>query len=69
MRLLLPKLPILKANESEKILLALGFELLRSKGSHHIYGKGKERIDIPYHSGKKLHPKIVKSVINLLEEN
>jgi predicted RNA binding protein YcfA (HicA-like mRNA interferase family) len=69
MRWLLPKLPILSARDAERIILSLGFELLRTKGSHRIYGKEKERIVIPFHSGKNLHPKITKSVIELLEEN
>jgi len=64
----LPKLPILDAKEAEKILLSLGFELLRIKGSHHIYGKGNSRFVLPFHSGKSIHPKIVKSVIDLQDE-
>jgi predicted RNA binding protein YcfA (HicA-like mRNA interferase family) len=63
----LPKLPILNAKEAEKILVALGYVLIRTKGSHHIYGKGGDRFVLPFHSGKDLHPKIVKSLINLLE--
>jgi len=63
----LPKLPILNAKEAEKILLAIGYELIRTKGSHHIYGKDSERFVLPFHSGKDLHPKIVKTLINLLE--
>lgn len=63
----MPKLPILNAKEDEKILLALGYELIRTKGSHHIYGKASERYVLPFHSGKNLHPKIVKTLINILE--
>lgn len=63
----MPKLPILNAREAEKILIALGFDLIRIKGSHHIYGKEGERFVVPFHSGKDLHPKIVKSLINLVE--
>jgi len=63
----LPKLPILNAREAEKILLALGFDLIRIKGSHHIYGKGSERFVVPFHSGKDLHPKIEKNLMNLVE--
>ena len=57
------------AKEAERILISLGFELLRTKGSHHIYGKGTERFVLPFHSGKSLHPKIVKSLIDLQEKN
>lgn len=64
----MPKLPILDAKEAEKILFSLGFELLRIKGSHHIYGKGPLRFVLPFLSGKNLHPKIVKSIIDLQDE-
>jgi predicted RNA binding protein YcfA (HicA-like mRNA interferase family) len=49
-------------------LFALGFLLIRSKGSHRIYSRNSDRIVIPFHSGKNLHPKIVKSVLDLLED-
>ena len=68
MRLHLSKLPTLTAKEAEKILFALGFLLIRSKGSHRIYSRNSDRIVIPFHSGKNLHPKIVKSVLDLLED-
>jgi predicted RNA binding protein YcfA (HicA-like mRNA interferase family) len=45
------------------MLLAAGFLFLRSKGSHRIYIKGNSRVIVPYHSGKILHPKIVRQVI------
>jgi predicted RNA binding protein YcfA (HicA-like mRNA interferase family) len=35
----MPKLPVLTATEAERILLGLGFYLLRTKGSHRIYRK------------------------------
>jgi hypothetical protein len=40
----MPKLPRWKATEAERALLHAGFEHLRSKGSHRIYGKGKSRL-------------------------
>jgi predicted RNA binding protein YcfA (HicA-like mRNA interferase family) len=60
-------LPTLNAKEAEKILIALGYELLRTKGSHRIYGKASERFVLPFHSGKDLHPKIVKSLMELTQ--
>lgn len=36
----MPKLPRWTAVQAERALLAVGFDLLRSKGSHRIYGKG-----------------------------
>jgi len=63
----LPKNPRITAIEAEKMLLEKGFRLLRTKGSHRIYIKNERRIVIPFHSGKILHPKIVKQVIKAIE--
>jgi len=63
----LPKLPRLTPQEAESMLLKDGYEFIRSKGSHRIYLKGTRRMVIPYHSGKVLHPKIVKQVIKAIE--
>ena len=51
------------AKEAEKLLLASGFLLNRTKGSHRIYFRDSTRIVIPFHGGKSLHPKIVKEVL------
>jgi predicted RNA binding protein YcfA (HicA-like mRNA interferase family) len=51
------------------MLLKAGFEMLRSKGSHRIYAKDNRRIVIPFHSGKILHPKIVKQVIQRIKNS
>jgi predicted RNA binding protein YcfA (HicA-like mRNA interferase family) len=64
----MPKLPRWTAAEAEKALLAAGFVLLRSKGSHRIYLKGARRVVVPFHSGVVLHPKIVKQVLEAIEE-
>lgn len=61
----MPKLPVIEAKEAERILLKLGFILIRTKGSHKIFKKDSERIVIPFHSGKPLHPKIIKGIIDL----
>lgn len=63
----MPKSPRLTASDAEKLLLDAGFSLLRSKGSHRIYFKDGERVVIPFHSGKILHPKIVKQVMEAIE--
>ena len=63
------KLPRLKAEEAEKMLLKAGFELIRSKGSHRIYLKGNRRIVIPFHPGRILHPKVVKQVLKAVGES
>ena len=62
------KLPRLTAKEAEKILLDSGFTFLRQKGSPHIYGKASKRMVIPFHPGKILHPKIVKELIEISQD-
>jgi len=64
----LPKNPRWTAKDAEKELLSNGFEILRTKGSHKIYIKNNIRIVLPFHSGKILHPKIVKQVIKAIKK-
>lgn len=64
----MPRLPRWTAIEAERALLSAGFELLRSKGSHRIYGKGAVRVTVPCHSGAALHPKIIKQVLEAIQE-
>ena len=64
----MPKLPRLTPEEAEKRLLRAGFLHIRSKGSHRIYQREKERFVLPFHKGKILHPKIVKALIELIGE-
>lgn len=63
------KLPRLTAKEAEEILLQSGFVFARSKGSHRIYFKNKVRVAVPFHANKILHPKIVKQVLDAVEQN
>jgi predicted RNA binding protein YcfA (HicA-like mRNA interferase family) len=63
----MPKLPRLTAAEAEALLLRSGFVWLRSKGSHRIYAKDNRRVVVPFHSAT-LHPKIVKQVLQAIEE-
>lgn len=67
MRQKLPKSPRWTAKNAEKELLSGGFKIIRTKGSHKIYMKNNIRIVLPFHSGKILHPKIIKQVIKALE--
>jgi predicted RNA binding protein YcfA (HicA-like mRNA interferase family) len=62
------KLPRWSAPEGEKVLLAAGFHLLRSKGSHRIYAKETRRVVVPFHARTILHPKIVKQILEAIEE-
>ncbi|MBI4680231.1 MAG: type II toxin-antitoxin system HicA family toxin [Nitrospirae bacterium] len=52
------------AAETIRALEKAGFFFSRQSGSHKIY-KNKEgkRTTIPYHSGKILHPKTLKSIL------
>ena len=64
----MPKLPRLTAADAEAMLLKARFVWLRSKGSHRIYAKGGRRMVVPFHSNATLHPKIVKQVLDAIEE-
>lgn len=64
----MPKLPRWSAVQAERALLAAGFQLLRSKGSHRIYGKGSLRVTVPFHSVDDLHPKIIKQVLETIAD-
>ena len=50
------------------MLLKSSFVWLRSKGNHRIYGRGGRRVVVPFHSGMTLHPKIVRQVLEAIEE-
>ena len=65
----MPKVPRLTAAECEALLLRNGFDLLRSKGSHRIYGKNDQRVVVPFHGSATLHPRIVKQVLEAIGEN
>ncbi len=51
--------PRLTAVEAEKLLLRAGFVQVRSRDSHRMYRRHTERIVVPFHGGRHLHPKIV----------
>lgn len=55
------------APEAERRLLDAGFTLLRTKGSHRIYGKGAARVVVPFHAGRTLHPKVVRQVLDAID--
>ena len=62
------KLPKLNSKEAEKLLFENGFILDRQTGSHRIYKKDNKRMVIPHHSGKILHPKIIKELFEILND-
>jgi predicted RNA binding protein YcfA (HicA-like mRNA interferase family) len=59
------KLPRVTAMQIIKVLEKSGFRLSRQSGSHKIYkdNRGK-RVTVPFHSGKILHPKVLKSILS-----
>ncbi len=58
------KLPRITARQIIKILGNKGFVLVRQSGSHKIYKNAEgQRVTVPYHSGKILHPKLLKSIL------
>ncbi len=64
----MPKGPRLTAADAEGMLLKAGFAWLRSKGSHRVYGNGGRKVVVPFHSAATLHPKIVKQILEAIEE-
>ena len=58
------KLPRVSAAEAVRALEKAGYFLARQSGSHRIYKNAEgRRATVPYHSGKELHPKILKSIL------
>lgn len=59
------QIPRITAKEAERVVLKLGFVLVRQSGSHRIYKNAVgQRITIPFHGHQTLHPKVVRSIIN-----
>ena len=63
----MPKLPRLTAKDAERLLLKAGFALIRTKGSHRIYLRGADRVIVPYHGARILHPKIARQILDAIE--
>jgi len=58
------KLPRVTADEVIKALERVGFSLVRQSGSHKIYKNAEgKRVTVPYHAGRILHPKVLKSIL------
>lgn len=56
--------PRLTAKEVIKLLENNGFKMVRQSGSHKIFKNDKnQRVTVPFHSGKILHPKLLSSVL------
>ena len=62
------RLPRVTASEIIKVLEKSGFTLVRQSGSHKIYRNNHGlRATVPYHAGKILHPKVLKSIMREAE--
>jgi len=58
------KLPRITAADTIRALERSGFLFSRQSGSHKIYKNEKgKRTTVPFHSGKILHPKTLKSIL------
>lgn len=58
------RLPRVTAREIIRILLEHGFREVRSSGSHRIFRNAQgRRTTVPFHAGKVLHPKLLKSIL------
>ncbi len=58
------KLPRVTAADTIKAIQKIGFSFSRQSGSHKIYKNDKgNRVTVPFHSGKILHPKILISIL------
>jgi len=58
------RLPRANAADAVRVLEKAGFFLARQSGSHRIYKNAEgQRVTVPYHSGKELHPKILKNIL------
>ncbi len=44
----------LSGHEFARVLERHGWRLLRVRGSHHLYGKGPQRIAVPVHGNRAL---------------
>jgi len=57
-------LPRLTAGEAIRALERAGFTPVRQSGSHRLYrNEAGRRVTVPYHAGKILHPKVLRSIL------
>ena len=59
----MPKAPVLKPREVEKILFALGFAAVRQRGSHKQYRHTDGRATtVPHHAGRDISPNLLRQI-------
>ncbi len=62
------RLPIVNFNRMEKVLLRLGFEVVRQKGSHIFYRHPDGRITtVPNHPGRDLARPLIREILREIE--
>jgi predicted RNA binding protein YcfA (HicA-like mRNA interferase family) len=58
------RLPRVTGAEAIRVLEKAGFLLVRQSGSHKIFKNAEgQRVTVPFHSGKTLHPKVLKNIL------
>jgi len=58
------RLPRLTTAEVIRVLERVGFFPVRQSGSHKLCKKEEgKRVTVPYHAGRILHPKVLKSIL------
>jgi predicted RNA binding protein YcfA (HicA-like mRNA interferase family) len=58
-----PKTPVLKPREVSQILLKLGFEEVRQRGSHKQYRHADGRATtVPHHAGRDISPILLRQI-------
>ncbi|MDH4316445.1 MAG: type II toxin-antitoxin system HicA family toxin [Gammaproteobacteria bacterium] len=59
----MPKAPVLKPREVSRILLKLGFEEVRQRGSHKQYRHADGRATtVPHHAGRDISPILLRQI-------
>jgi predicted RNA binding protein YcfA (HicA-like mRNA interferase family) len=59
-----PRLPRVTAAQVIRVLEQSGFSLARQSGSHKIYtDQAGNRVTVPFHAGKVLHPKLLARIL------
>ena len=62
------KLPLVDAKTFEKLLLYLGFEIKRQKGSHVFYRHPDGRYTtLPHHKGRDIGRSLTRSILRQIE--
>jgi predicted RNA binding protein YcfA (HicA-like mRNA interferase family) len=62
------KLPIVKVKVLEKLLLYLGFEIKRQKGSHVFYRHPDGRYTtLPHHGNQKIGRSLIRQILREIE--